>query len=142
MSWPLQGTEQVLFYVHSRGHANSLKGDGRLSTKEAGEEPADQYRYGPAAPIRIFWTPGEGPVDERPASTRDVCLCYMTEPRIEPLDAAGLVSPASSRRRSAAASERPPAPDRSPGWHRRRGGDRDDAGQASQVHHRRYRSGQ
>ena len=35
-SWPLPGTEHVPFYFHSRGHANSLRGDGSLSPEAAG----------------------------------------------------------------------------------------------------------
>src|SRR5262249_12208413 len=31
--WPLPGTEEVPFYLHSHGRANSLKGDGVLSTE-------------------------------------------------------------------------------------------------------------
>ena len=35
-SWPLPGTEEVPFYFHSGGNANSLKGDGGLSPTEPG----------------------------------------------------------------------------------------------------------
>jgi uncharacterized protein len=90
-TWPLPGTEQVPFYFHSRGHANSLKGDGVLSTERPGDEPADRYRYDPADPIRILWNLREGPVDDRIASTRDDCVCYTTEPLTEPLDVVGWV---------------------------------------------------
>ncbi len=35
------------------GDANSLKGDGGLSTEPPGDEPADAYRYDPRDPVRI-----------------------------------------------------------------------------------------
>ena len=37
-SWPLPGTGHVPFYFHSRGHANSLRGDGALSPEPPGDE--------------------------------------------------------------------------------------------------------
>ena len=37
--WPLPGTEEVRFYLHSGGGANSLRGDGGLSTDPPGTEP-------------------------------------------------------------------------------------------------------
>jgi uncharacterized protein len=63
--WPLPGTEPTRFYLHSKGHANSLKGDGGLSTELPVHEPADAYTYDPADPIGSFWNLRDGPVDDR-----------------------------------------------------------------------------
>jgi putative CocE/NonD family hydrolase len=90
--WPLPGTEEVPFYFHSRGKANSLTGDGGLSTDAPSAEPPDAYRYDPAAALRILWNMQEGPVDDRIATTRADCLCYTTEPLREPLDVVGWVT--------------------------------------------------
>src|SRR5579884_1254335 len=83
-AWPLPGTEEVPFYFHSRGKANSLKGDGALSPEPPGPEPADAYRYDPCDPTRILWNLQEGPVDDRLVSIRDDCLCYTSELLTEP----------------------------------------------------------
>jgi uncharacterized protein len=91
-SWPLPGTGHVPFYFHSRGHANSLRGDGALSPEPPGDEPADRYRYDPANPTRVLWNLREGPVDDRLATIGDDCLCYTTEPLTEPLDVVGWVT--------------------------------------------------
>ena len=91
-SWPLPGTEEVPFYLHSGGKANSLKGDGGLSTAEPADEPADTYTYDPADPVRILWGLHDGPVDDRIPSTRDDVLCYTSEELSEPLDVVGWVT--------------------------------------------------
>ena len=80
------------FYLHSRGHANSLKGDGSLSPEQPGAGPADAYAYDPADPVGAFWNLQDGPVDDRIPSIRDDMLCYTSEPLTEPLDVVGPVS--------------------------------------------------
>jgi putative CocE/NonD family hydrolase len=90
--WPLPGTEEVPYYFHSRGRANSLKGDGILSPDAPGSEPHDSYRYDPASVERILWDLREGPIDDRIATIRDDCLCYTSEPLEEPLDIVGWVT--------------------------------------------------
>ena len=91
-SWPLPGTENTEFYFHSGGHANSLRGDGVLSAEPPGAEPADSYRYDPAAATRVLWNLREGPVDDRLATIGDDCVCYTSEPLTEPLDVVGWVT--------------------------------------------------
>ncbi len=89
--WPLPGTEQVPYYFHSGGSANSLKGDGGLTPQPPRAEPPDGYRYDPADPVRVLWSLQEGPVDDRIAALRDDVLCYTSEPVTEPLDVVGSV---------------------------------------------------
>jgi hypothetical protein len=91
-SWPLADAEDVPFYFHSQGRANTLNGDGVLSQEPPGSEPADAYRYDPADPTRILWNLREGPVDDRLATTREDCLCYTSERLTEPLDVVGWVT--------------------------------------------------
>ena len=92
-SWPLPGTEEVPFYFHSGGGANSLLGDGILSREEPGaEEPPDRYTYDPTEVGRSLWQVTEGPVDDRLATARKDVLCYSTEPLAEPLEVVGWVS--------------------------------------------------
>lgn len=92
-SWPLPGTEEVPFYFHSGGAANSLLGDGVLSRQEPSEaEPPDRYAYDPENVHRSLWRVAEGPVDDRLATARNDCLCYSTPPLTEPLEAVGWVT--------------------------------------------------
>jgi putative CocE/NonD family hydrolase len=91
-SWPLPEAEPTPFYFHSRGHANSLKGDGGLSMESPSAEPSDAYAYDPADPIGLFWDVRDGPVDDRLPSIRDDMLCYTSDALSEPLDVVGPVS--------------------------------------------------
>jgi putative CocE/NonD family hydrolase len=91
--WPLPGTEEVSFYFHSDGSANSLLGDGRLSLeKPAAAEPADHYTYDPMAAERTLWELDGGPVDDRIATARNDILCYTTEALTESLEVVGWVN--------------------------------------------------
>jgi len=49
-SWPLARARETRYYLHSAGKANTLSGDGTLSTLAPGTEPADQYLCDPANP--------------------------------------------------------------------------------------------
>ncbi|MFN8215280.1 MAG: CocE/NonD family hydrolase [Solirubrobacterales bacterium] len=92
-SWPLPGTEEVPFYLHSGGAANSLLGDGVLSREApSAEEQPDRYTYDPADVHKSLWQLAEGPVDDRVATAREDCLCYSTPVLVEPLEAVGWVS--------------------------------------------------
>ena len=48
--WPLARTQYTPYYLHSAGNANTLDGDGSLSTTPPADEPSDAYVYDPAAP--------------------------------------------------------------------------------------------
>ncbi|RIK37753.1 MAG: hydrolase [Chloroflexi bacterium] len=90
--WPLPDAENVQFYFHSQGRANSLLGDGGLSTEPPGDEPADSYQYDPLDPNGMLWRIDDGPVDDRLPSTRSDMLCYTSEVLREPLTIVGPVS--------------------------------------------------
>ena len=49
--WPLARTQYVDYYFHSDGKANTLNGDGSLSTDSPGSEPPDVYLYDPRYPV-------------------------------------------------------------------------------------------
>jgi putative CocE/NonD family hydrolase len=92
-NWPIPGTEEVPFYFHSGGQANSLLGDGVLSTEEpATEEPPDRYEYDPENVGETLWYLQGGPVDDRLATAREDVLCYTTEALTEPLEVIGWVT--------------------------------------------------
>lgn len=50
--WPLARARDTRFHLHSSGRANSLNGDGVLTTTLPEAEPADEFRYDPADPPR------------------------------------------------------------------------------------------
>ncbi|MBM3948854.1 MAG: CocE/NonD family hydrolase [SAR202 cluster bacterium] len=97
--WPLARTKFTRWYFHSGGKANSLMGDGMLSPRKPGNEPADQYAYDPAFPTPtrggcnccdpeiLDW----GAFDQRPAEYRQDVLVYTSEPLKEDLEVTGPV---------------------------------------------------
>lgn len=88
-TWPLPGTRQVPLYLHSRGHANTDRGDGTVSFDKAKEEPPDSYDSDPLNPVRTLWRLDDGPVDDRPIAARADVLCYTSAVLTEPLDVVG-----------------------------------------------------
>jgi len=84
-TWPLPETRWQRFFLHSKGHANSLAGDGLLSRDEPGSEPADIFVYNPSFPVPT--TGGRilngallvpGPMDQSHIERRTDVLCYTT----------------------------------------------------------------
>ena len=86
--WPIARARTTRFYLHSDGGANSLSGDGRLSTEAPVGEKADQYVYNPESPVPTHGgavlgdngTYPPGPLDQRSIEARHDILVYTTEP--------------------------------------------------------------
>ena len=78
--WPLARTRYVKYYLHSRGHANALSGNGTLSIEIPGQEPADCYLYDPSNPVPgSTGEPGHYMIqDQRPNEQREDVLVYTT----------------------------------------------------------------
>jgi putative CocE/NonD family hydrolase len=95
--WPLARTQWQKWYFHSNGKANSVLGDGELSTEAPAHEPTDHFVYDPHYPVQTIggnnccsphivpW----GPYDQRPAEMRGDVLCYTTEPMAEDMEVTG-----------------------------------------------------
>ncbi|MCH8191346.1 MAG: CocE/NonD family hydrolase [Chloroflexi bacterium] len=111
--WPLARTEYTVFSLHSRGSANSFRGDGTLSTEPPGDEPPDRYAYDPEDPVptrggngfgpqlsltftqggpQVFGPQYAGAYDQRPVEGRQDVLVYTTEPLTEDLEVTGPVA--------------------------------------------------
>src|SRR6266404_2838634 len=98
--WPLARAQSTKYFLHSAGKANSLRGDGTLSTATPGREAADQYVYDPANPVPTVGGPlccdskhlQPGPRDQRSAEARDDVLIYSTSPIAQDLEVTGPVS--------------------------------------------------
>lgn len=90
--WPFPETQFTPFYFHSGGKANSLKGDGVLSTLIPKDEPSDAYTYDPNDAIGMVWNIQDGPVDDRLPSIHDDMLCYTSDVLDQALDVVGPVT--------------------------------------------------
>jgi uncharacterized protein len=82
--WPPARAQRVKYFLHGQGRANSLYGDGSLSTAEPSGEPSDRYTSDPQHPVPFITEPTfaqiGGPDDYRPVERRDDVLVYSTEP--------------------------------------------------------------
>jgi len=94
-TWPPAGTRLESFYFHSGGHANTLGGDGTLTSEApAGEEPGDAYTYDPDDPTPsnqdlAGWPFAEEPLDRRWRQRRDDVLVYTSDPLETDLEITG-----------------------------------------------------
>lgn len=92
--WPLPQTRWTPYYLSSGGKANSLAGNGRLSTQPPASGPAfDAYDYDPAKPTRCPFTGGhiDGAVDTRGPAAGEEVLVYDTPPLEEAVEVTGPV---------------------------------------------------
>jgi putative CocE/NonD family hydrolase len=91
--WPLTRTEWVKYYLHSRGRANSLFGDGSLSTSLPDNEPFDSYTNDPSRPVPFITAPSFAQIgstdDYRAVERRDDVLVYTTAPLTEDVQICG-----------------------------------------------------
>lgn len=94
--WPLRRTRYTDMFLHSKGRANSLGGDGSLSFAAPSEEAADNYVYDPDNPVptRGGTTLGirSGVYDQSEIEKRDDVLVYTSEVLTRDLEVTGPVS--------------------------------------------------
>ncbi|MBS3819893.1 CocE/NonD family hydrolase [bacterium] len=99
-NWPPEKAEMVTFYLNSQGNANSVFGDGVLSTKRPGpEDHPDEFTYDPDYPVPThgggFCCMGSnfepGSFDQRQIEARDDVLVYSTDPLEEGIEISGPV---------------------------------------------------
>jgi uncharacterized protein len=98
--WPLARAVETRYYLHSNGRANTLLGNGYLTTDQPDlEEPsADYYDYDPANPVitrggALLMSPEypPGPFDQRPTENREDVLVYTTGELKEDLEVTGQI---------------------------------------------------
>jgi putative CocE/NonD family hydrolase len=98
--WPPPQAQPTKYFLHSAGRANSLRGDGSLSTAPPKSEPSDAYLYNPATPVPTVGGPlccdaehmEPGPRDQRSVENRDDVLIYSTGPLARDLEVTGPVT--------------------------------------------------
>jgi len=98
--WPPEGTGMITFYLQSEGEANSLDGDGRLSTEKPGpDDDPDSYIYDPDNPVLSyggnFCCYGNaidvGSFDQRPMEKRNDILVYTSDILEEGIEVSGFI---------------------------------------------------
>lgn len=98
--WPLTRARSTKYFLHSGGKANSLRGNGALSTTAPGKEPADQYVYDPANPAPTVGGPlcceadrlAPGPRDQRSVEAREDVLVYSTTAMADDMEVTGPIT--------------------------------------------------
>ena len=97
--WPLPDTTYLDYFLESGGQANTLEGDGALSTQPPTSDAADTIVYDPADPVPtlggriIAPVPvGAGPVDQTPVERRRDVLCFTTPAFEDPVEVTGPVT--------------------------------------------------
>ena len=92
--WPLEQAEDVPFYLHSDGKANTPAGDGGLSRDEPGAERPDAYAYDPRDPVMSVMDIDAQPMprDQKPLDGRQDVVVYQTAAFSAPLTIIGPVT--------------------------------------------------
>jgi putative CocE/NonD family hydrolase len=93
--WPLRRMEGTPYYFHSNGSANTVRGDGRLSTTKPVRETADQFTYHPDDPVPtaggcLLGGPA-GPRDQTQVEQRQDVLVFTSETLAKDVEATGPV---------------------------------------------------
>jgi len=94
--WPLPRTQYTPYYFHGQGAANTLQGDGKLSTAQPGPEPADHFVYDPLDPVptlggcNLGGCP-VGPHDQTRAEQRQDVLVFTSDRLTGELEVTGPV---------------------------------------------------
>ena len=99
-AWPLERAKSTSYYLQSTGQANSVSGDGALSTAALDKQSPDQFIYDPANPVPTVGGPlccdpahlNGGPRDQKEVEARSDVLVYSTEPLEQDLEVTGPVT--------------------------------------------------
>jgi putative CocE/NonD family hydrolase len=94
--WPLKRTRLTSYFIHSAGHAASLKGDGLINTTEPGDEPPEQFTYDGNNPVPSVGGNNligatAGPQDQTRVEEREDVLVYSTPPLEQDIEVTGPV---------------------------------------------------
>jgi putative CocE/NonD family hydrolase len=98
-TWPPQGAQPVTFYLTSGGKANTLYGDGALTTAAPAADHPDSFVYDPMNPVPSYGgnvcctgnAVAGGAFDQRKMETRNDILVYSTEPLKEGVEVSGSI---------------------------------------------------
>jgi hypothetical protein len=88
--WPLELTKYENFYFDSKGNANTLSGDGSLSTSLPAGITVDKFIYNPKDPVRTVGS--MGPYDMQKVESRKDVLVYSSGQLKEDIEVTGPVN--------------------------------------------------
>jgi uncharacterized protein len=96
-TWPPQGAQPMTFYLSSAGKANTLNGDGVLTTAAASADNPDSFIYDPMNPVPSYGggvccignAVTGGAFDQRKMEARGDILVYTSDPLKEGMEVSG-----------------------------------------------------
>lgn len=97
--WPPKEAVMTTYYLSSGGKANTLNGDGTLTTKKPSKDNPDTFVYDPLDPVlshggNVCCTGNAvqgGSFDQQEMETREDILVYTTEPLKEGVEISGFI---------------------------------------------------
>ena len=100
-TWPPAGAETRTFFLASAGKANTMAGDGTLTTTAPGEDKPDRFTYDPMNPVTSYGgnvcctgtAIQAGAFDQQKMETRQDILVYTSEPFKEATEVSGPITP-------------------------------------------------
>jgi uncharacterized protein len=97
--WPLSRAHETEYYLHSGGHAATMKGDGSLDTTQPASERPDRFTYDPANPVPTIGgvLPGlgqekAGPHDQSVVELRPDVLVFTSAPVSREVEVTGPIA--------------------------------------------------
>ncbi len=94
-TWPPAGAEEMTFYLSSGGNANTMAGDGALTSAPPSSDNPDRFTYDPMDPVMSHngssWPVGS--VDQREMEDNPNILVYTSEPFREGTEVSGPIVP-------------------------------------------------
>ncbi len=96
-TWPPRGAAPMTFYLSSGGKANTLSGDGALTTRPPGKDTPDGFTYDPMNPVPSYGgnvcctgnAVQGGAFDQQKMEQRPDILVYTSEPLKGALEVSG-----------------------------------------------------
>jgi putative CocE/NonD family hydrolase len=100
-TWPPQGAQPMTLYLGSKGKANTMSGDGVLTTAVPATDAPDKFAYDPMNPVMSYGgnvcctgtAVQGGALDQRKMETRDDILVYTSEPFAQGTEVSGPITP-------------------------------------------------
>lgn len=100
-TWPPAGAQTRTFFLSSAGKANTMTGDGTLTTTAPAEDKPDSFIYDPMNPVTSYGgnvcctgtAIQAGAFDQQKMETRQDILVYTSEPFKEATEVSGPITP-------------------------------------------------
>ena len=99
--WPPSGARPMTFFLGSGGKANTLNGDGTLSSEPPAVDKPDSFTYDPKDPVTSYGgnvcctgtAITAGSFDQRKMEARPDILVYTSEPFTQGMEGSGPIEP-------------------------------------------------